>query len=166
MKDRRIHVREDESGAHYYATDRMPPSLPPVPVRDLANAWDAARDAAAAQHWGPPRFFRFAGTDDRPVEMALTDGDARCWASAIDATTGLDTTRGMSLLIRLLALIDLMSRAPALRPYFSIQKGEVSLHPALLHLAATEILTDTAGFDAPLFQSRLAALPSALASSL
>lgn len=142
-----------------YLVDLPPEALPPVRGRDLAAAWDAARDAAAEAEWGAGRLFRFRRPDGSITDLALSDEDARCWAGAVDGTVGMQTSYGLSLCLRLLALVDLMGRAPWTAGLFRIGRTGAALHPALLSAAATAQLTPDARFDETGFRARLARLP-------
>lgn len=117
--------------------------MPAVSPVALSLAWDAARDAAAAEHWGPHRTLLF---QDGPA-MALADADAACWAEAVDRMAGLETLSGLSLCLRLLALVDLLARARWMRGLYAISAEGIELHPALLTAAATEGLDAAGRFD-------------------
>lgn len=75
-----IRVARSPDGVPAYAVPLPPETLPPVAPRDLESAWDRARDAAAAERWGPPRRLLFRREDGTPQEMLLADADAACWA--------------------------------------------------------------------------------------
>lgn len=150
-----IKVGRTRDGAVAYVVDVPPEALPPVLVRDLAAAWDAARDAAADSAWGTARLFRFRRPDGSVTDLVLSDEDARCWAGAVDGTVGMKTSYGLSLCLRLLALVDLMARASWMRSLFRIGRAGTALHPALLAAAATAPLTPDARFDETGFRRRL-----------
>ena len=145
-----------------YLVDLPPEALPPVLGRDLAAAWDAARDAASDAAWGAARLFRFRQPDGSVTDLALSDEDARCWAGAVDLTVGMQTSYGLSLCLRLLALVDLLARAPWTAALFQIGRTGTALHPDLLSTAATAQLTAEARFDETGFRARLAHLPRAI----
>jgi hypothetical protein len=105
-------VAQAQGGVLTYLIAAAPENLPPVRSADLAAAWEAARDAACGAEWGYPRLFRFQQEDGGTLDVALVDEDACCWARAVDQTTGMQTTYGLSLCLRLLALVDLLARAP------------------------------------------------------
>ncbi len=151
-----IHIRGGPGGSITYLVDLPPEALPTVYKRDLELAWDAARDAALADHWGLVRAFRFNRPDGSHTDLALADRDASCWVGAVDRTVGLATTRGLSLCLRLLALVDLLARAPWARPLFRLARDGAELHPALLRAAASQPLTHDARFDEAGFRMRLA----------
>ena len=130
-------------GAVLYVIAAAPDQLPPVAKRDLEQAWEVARSGAA----GPPRRFRFAPADAAPVELLLNDPDAAAWAAAIDAVADLATPRGISLCLRLLALVTLMSRAGWLRRWFTLRRGQAEIDGALLRAAALAPLNAAGGFD-------------------
>jgi hypothetical protein len=156
----RVHASRD--GWTTYAIDAPPAALPPVSRHDLDAAWHAAREAALADRWGTTRGFRFRRADGTPLELALADHDARCWARAVDGRVGLHTRYGVSLLLRLLALVDLLARAPWTRALYRLARDGAEINPFLLSAAATAELTDEARFDEPSLRARLAphALPS------
>jgi hypothetical protein len=163
---RAIHVQHRADGALTYLIDMAPDALPPVRGRDLAAAWDAARDAATAEAWGAPRFFRFRHPDAGTLDLALADPDASCWAAAVDRSVGLGSTLGMSLCLRLLALVDLLANARWATTLFALRRDGAEIDPALLHAAATLPLTRDARFDetrlrASVAQGRLTAPPPA-----
>jgi hypothetical protein len=135
-----IRVARDQDGALHYAIPGRPEDMPPVLPHALSHAWDVARAAAAAEHWGSHRTLLF---QDGPV-LALADADAACWADAVDRLARLDTFSGLALCLRLLALVDLLGRARWMSGLFSIARDGIELHPALLAAAATQGL-DAAG---------------------
>ena len=141
-------------GRCLYDVDAPPSRLPPVARRDLDRAWHEARQAALAGRPGAPRGFTFRRPEGGDLSLALTDRDARCWAAAVERRAGLSTRAGISLLLRLLALVDLLARAPWLQ---HIPRGSdgADLPVALLAAAATVDLTDDARFDETALQSRL-----------
>ena len=153
-----IHVATTQDGTLTYLVDTAPDALPPVRSGDLAAAWDAAREAASGSVWGLPRLFRFLQADGSTLDLALADEDACCWAEAVDHTTGIQTAYGLSLCLRLLALVDLLSRAPWTGEFCRIGRAGAALDPALLRAAATAPLTSQAGFDETVFRARLSRL--------
>jgi hypothetical protein len=138
-----IRVACAPDGALHYAIPCPPERMPAVAPLALSEAWEAARVAAAAERWGPHRTLVFR---DGPV-MALADADAACWAEAVDRLAGLETLAGLSLCLRLLALVDLLSRARWMTGMFAISADGIELHPALLTAAATEGLDAAGRFD-------------------
>ena len=134
-------------GVLTYLVDRPPEALPPVSSRDLLAAWETARDAAADACWGAARLFRFRRGDGSFTDLALADPDACCWASAVDGTTGMHSAYGLSLCLRLLALVDLLAHAAWTRGLVSLRPGGTDLHPALVRAAAHSPLTAEARFD-------------------
>jgi hypothetical protein len=102
------------------------------------------------------RAFRFNRPDGSHTDLALADRDAGCWVGAVDRSVGLATTRGLSLCLRLLALIDLLAHAAWARPLFHLARDGAEFHPALLRTAASQPLTQDARFDEAGFRSRLA----------
>jgi hypothetical protein len=145
-------------GSLVYSIDLPPGALPPVVNRDLARAWAAARDAADASVWGTPRGFRFRSTDGEMSDVILADADAACWADAVDRRFSLHTSYGLSLCLRLLALVELLSRARQLSMFCSFHPDGAELHPALLSLAAQAPLSPELRFDATHFQASLGRL--------
>lgn len=92
------------------------------------------------------------------MELALHDRDARCWAGAVEITTGLQTLYGLSLCLRLLALVDLLTRARWADGLCKMRRGGAELHPALLRTAASAELTNDGRFDETRFRAGLNAL--------
>ena len=142
-----IHVTRHAAGLTYFVA-ASPAALPPVLLRDLLGAWDSARQAAldgpAAWEW---RAFSFARPDGGTTDVALADRDAQCWAQAVDRRQDLSSMYGLSVCLRLLALIDLLAHTPWARERVRLGGGAADLDPALLRLAAGAKLTDEAGFD-------------------
>jgi hypothetical protein len=162
-----VRVVRAGDGTLTYLIAAAPERLPPVRSRDLAAAWEIAREAASGCEWGLPRLFRFLDEDGTILDMALADEDACCWAEAVDHTTGMHTTYGLSLCLRLLALVDLLARAPWAGAHCRIRRTGAALDPQLLRTAATAPLTKGAGFDETSFRTRLGpcAAPAALTAS-
>jgi hypothetical protein len=158
---RSVQVGVGPQGALTYALDFTPQQTPSVQRADLARAWDAARAAAAAMRWGVARALLFQGADAAPTQLAIADRDARCWAGAVDALLGLDHVYGMAVCLRLLALVDLLARAPWLAGLYALRGGEAEFHPALLAAAATCALDDAAQLDEAEMRDRLAMLAPA-----
>jgi hypothetical protein len=156
----RVLAGEAADGTLTYLVDRPPAELPSVLPRDLLAAWDAARDGADGGRWGERRAFRFrrgGGWSD----LLLADADACCWAAAVDRVAGLGTPYGLSLCLRLLALIELLGRSAWAGGLFDIAAGGTALHPALLRLAAEARLMDDGRFNEQAFRRGLASLPGA-----
>jgi hypothetical protein len=152
-----VRVNAIAGGALTYVVDAPPEALPPVRGRDLERAWYAARDAAMAEHWGAARGFRFRRADGSFTDLALADRDACCWAAAVDSIAGLSSAYGLSLCLRLLALVDLLAHARWATPLCRLARDGAELHPSLLRAAAATPLTAEARFDEGGFRSRLAA---------
>jgi hypothetical protein len=150
-----IRIGAGPDGSLTYLVDVPPEALPAVTRRDLERAWYAARDAALAQDWGVVRGFRFNRPDGSHTDLALADRDARCWVGAIDSTVGIGNSQGLSLCLRLLALIDLLAHASWTRPLFHLARDGAEFHPALLRTAASQPLTADARFDETGFRLRL-----------
>ena len=154
-----LHVGQSLDGTLTYVIDRAPADLPPVRGRDLAAAWDAARAAAIGAMWGAARRFCFRDEQGRITELALNDRDARCWAGAVELTTGLQTLYGLSLCLRLLALVDLLATARWAQPLCHVRRNGAELHPSLLRAAAEAELTNDARFDETRIRAGLKILP-------
>lgn len=153
----------DAVGTRLYLVAMPPETLPPVRKRDVELAWDAAHMAARDGRWGEPIGLRFTRADGSHAEMLLADANAACWAAAVDRMMGLGTITGMSLCLRLLALVDLMARARWLDGLHRMRHGAAELDIALLRLAAAAPLTREGGFDDAYFHGRL--FPLALAQA-
>ena len=139
-----ITVGETRAGCLTYRVGLGVEQLPPVAGRELQNAWDAA--------WGVARLFRFERPDvgdepAEPVDLVLADPDACAWAGAIDAREGLGNPRGLSLCLRLLALVELIGRAAWASALCRIRPEGAELHPALLDAAARLPLTREGRLD-------------------
>jgi hypothetical protein len=74
---------------------------------------------------------------------------------AIDRAFGLETLTGLSLCLRLLALIEVLTRAARLEPFFDVTPAGVDLHPSLLAAAAALPLNPAARFDEAMLMARL-----------
>jgi hypothetical protein len=154
-----VRVGAGPGGSVTYLVDAPPESLPPVCSRDLERAWHAAREAAIAQAWGVLRSFRFRRADGSHTDLALADRDASCWAGAVDGTIGIGTGYGLSVCLRLLALVELLARASWAAPLLRLERDGAELHPSLLRAAASTPLTAEAHFDEARFRTNLPGLP-------
>jgi hypothetical protein len=153
---RSIRVARTEAGAIAYIVPVSPERLPVVSPGDLLCAWNVARHGAVQRQWGAPRFLRFSqGSGKEPTEIAIADPDAGAWAEAIDRAFGLDTLTGLSLCLRLLALVEVLTRAARLEPFFDVTPAGVDLHPSLLAAAAALPLDPAARFDEAVLMERL-----------
>ena len=161
---RAVRVEACADGALLYLVALPPEALPPVRARDLAAAWDAARSAALAERWGAARLFRFRRADGSALDLALGDADAACWAGAVDHTVGMGHAYGLSLCLRLLALVDLLARARWAGALVALRRDGTTLPPALLTAAATLRLTPEGRFDEPAMRRQLAPRRAALAA--
>jgi len=119
------------------------PALPPVTKRDMEQAWELAQTATLNPQ---ARRIRFSHPKTPPLDLQLTDTDAASWATAIDRVKNLSTAHGLSVFLRLLALVDLMATAPSLRAWFTLTRAGLEIHPALLQAAALSPLTPTGAF--------------------
>lgn len=151
-----ITLSTTEEGAILYLVAHAPAELPAVLTRDLLRAWEFSRDGARARRGGPARAFRFlAGAGGAPTDLALTDRDARCWARAIDAIQPMSTSYGLSLCLRLLALVALLAENGWTDAYARVRPGATELDPRLLRLAAEHALDADARFDQEAFRAAL-----------
>jgi hypothetical protein len=130
-----------------YRVTLPPEALPPVTIRALERAWDEARAAALSQAAATHRCFRFLGPDGTVADFDLDDRDARCWAGAVDRVAGLATLGGISLCLRLLALVDLLATSPWAVGLMTLPRDGARLDRALLRAAARAALTEEARFD-------------------
>jgi hypothetical protein len=158
-----VQVGANSDGTLTYLVALPPEELPPVHGRDLERAWYAAREAALAQRWGVTRGFRFRREDGSYADLALADRDACCWAGAVDMTIGMRSSYGLSVCLRLLALVDLLARVPWANALCSLQRDGAELDPLLLRAAANTPLTQDARFDEAGFRVRLARFAFGLA---
>jgi hypothetical protein len=150
-----VRVGTGPDGSLTYQVSMPPEVLPPVRGRDLEQAWYAARNAALDQRWGVVRGFRFARPDGSHTELALADRDACCWVAGVDLAFGIGNAHGLSVCLRLLALIDLLAHASWARPMLHIARDGAEMHPALLRIAAIHPLTEHGRFDETGFRTRL-----------
>jgi hypothetical protein len=135
-------------GEVLYLVPFAPPELPSVSRRHLEQAWEAARGAALATLPGKAariHGFRFSAGGP-PLDLLLTDRDAGSWTGGVDRIADLSTAYGISLCLRLLALVSLMASADWTRPWFSLERGGAKIHPALLQAASLAPLTPTGSF--------------------
>lgn len=143
-----VRVAEAPDGALTYLVAVPPERLPPVAPGDLLAAWTLARHAAALRRWGRSRVLLFRrAQDDAPTRISIADRDAGAWAEAIDAAIGLNTLPGLALCLRLLALVEVLTRAEWLAALFEVTPTGIDLHPSLLAAAATMPLDGAAQFD-------------------
>jgi hypothetical protein len=160
---RPVEVGAAEDGTLTYLINFEPSELPAVRAADILRAWTLSREAAHRAASGVGRAFRFRRSDGGWTDFALRDRDALCWAGAVDRTLGMETSYGLAVCLRLLALIDLLARA-SWAPVVIDLSREAELDPALLRLAAESRLTDEACFDEHGFKQTLRIHP-ALAGS-
>jgi hypothetical protein len=122
----------------------LPSALPCVTRRDLEAAWEAA---GALPPSPPLRCFQFVSPSGPPVELVLEDQDAAAWAAAVERSAGLESAQGISVCLRLLALVALMAQGGWVRDWFSRTGGGIDIRPELFAAAARTRLTDFGGFD-------------------
>ncbi len=151
-----VGVAAAADGTLLHALPLAPEALPPVEATALRSAWDAARRAAAAEAPGPPRALLFLGPDGTRRDLLLADAEARCWALAVERLARLDTTAGVALLVRLLALVDLLARVRFLDPLFDVSAAGTVFHPSLLAAAARQPLDQAGRFDAAAWRAAFA----------
>lgn len=155
-----VQVRATPDGVLTYLVDLPPEELPPVRGRDLEAAWAAATELARAARPGRARVFRFRGRGGESVDLALTDPDARCWARAVDQTVGMGHSYGLSLCLRLLALVELLGRAAWAAAWTDSRAAiRAGPHPALLSAAGAVPLTPDLRLDEHGIRARLSHLP-------
>lgn len=151
-----IRVARTAAGALAYLVPVAPERLPAVAPGELLRAWNVARHGAVERLWGVPRLLRFAAPAGRePTEIAIADPDAGAWTEAIDRAFGLETLTGLSLCLRLLALVEVLTRAVRLEAFFDVTPTGVDLHPSLVTAAATLPLDPAARFDEAALMDRL-----------
>jgi hypothetical protein len=156
-----VRVARSAKGALTYAVALPPERLPAVQPNALIAAWDIAHQAATAQTRGQEREILFRRADGEATRIAIADPDAICWAEAVDRAADLSTLPGLSLCLRLLALIEVMGRASFLSGMFDVTATGVDFHPALLRTAASMPLDSGARFDAEALRRLLSrALPA------
>ncbi len=83
-------------------------------------------------------------------------GRAGLHARAVDQTVGMGHSYGLSLCLRLLALVELLGRAACAGGRTAIGAGP---HPALLSAAGAVPLTPDLHLDEPVIRARLSHLP-------
>ena len=74
----------------------------------------------------------------------------------MDGTVGMGSSYGLSLCLRLLALVDLLATARWASHLFSLRRDGAEIEPSLLHAAATLPLTRDARFDEIGFRANVA----------
>ncbi len=129
-----------------------PGDLPCVMRRDLERAWESASAVAAS---GAPRRFRFETQEGAPLELRVADADAAAWVAAVERGIGLSNLYGVSVCLRLLALVALMAQAAWARDWFSFERGGTAIRPELWRAAALARLNATGGFDETALQALL-----------
>ena len=147
-----IFLDRAEGGTLFYRVALDPSELPPVRPRDLETAWHVAREAAllASDRTSPPpvRAFRFGGAaEGGGTDLVLADPDALTWAQALDARSRLTTRVGLSILLRLLGLVDLLAHASWTAPLCVFRRDGAALDPRLLAAAARLPLTSEGRLD-------------------
>jgi hypothetical protein len=150
-----VRVGQTADGFLAYLVEQPLEHLPAVRGRDIELAWDAARQGALSARWGAVRGFRFRRDDGGFTDLVLADRDARCWAAAVNATTGTTTAYGLSICLRLLALIDLLGSVHWAAGLLRLDRDGATLHPSVLRAAACTPLTPDARFNETRFRERL-----------
>jgi hypothetical protein len=159
-----VEVMEYGGDRLLYRVTLPPDGMPPVPVRALEAALDEARAAARDDGDRRHRSFRFLGRDGSVADFDIEDRDALIWAAAVDRRAGLETLGGMSLCLRLLALVHLLATAPWASRYFKAETGS-RIDRDLLRAAARADLTEEARFDEASFCRNLPAPPTGSAGA-
>lgn len=111
----------------------------------MEAAWDAAQAGGAPAP--PVRKFCFVAPAGAPVELVVADRDAAAWVAAVERRAGLSTPYGVSVCMRLLALVALMAQAEWAREWFGLGRGGAEIRPELLRAAALAQLEENGGFD-------------------
>ncbi len=117
-------------------------ALPCVTKRDMELAWEVAQAAGVAAGVARIKFVA-----EPPVELVLEDRDAAAWVAALERRIGLSTAYGVSVCLRLLALVAVMAQAGWARDWFALAQGGGEIRPELLQAAALAPLNETGGFD-------------------
>jgi hypothetical protein len=73
----------------------------------------------------------------------------------VDATADMSRPYGLALCLRLLALVDLLGRAPWAATLFQLKRDGATLHPEALRAAASAPLTAQGRFDDIALRERL-----------
>ncbi len=148
-RDAPISLGATRAGALLYRVALDPSELPSVRARDLEAAWHGAREAAIASRTGASALaFRFAPRDGGPgTDLVLADVDALCWAASVDAHARLTTRFGLSVLLRLLGLVDLIARAGWAASLCVFRGDGADLDRRLLEAAARLPLTSDGRLD-------------------
>jgi hypothetical protein len=117
--------------------------------KDLDHALDQARAAALLRKAGPACAFRFRASGGGTTEVAIVDPDARCWAAAVAATTGLGSAYAVALCLRVLGVIDLIAGAGAAARARITRRGRgvCTIDRALLDAAAFGPITADGRLD-------------------
>ena len=139
----RVDRGDGPGGEIRLALSEPPSALPCVTKRDLEQAWEIAQ-AGGVPAMGAPRI-RFAAQP--PVELVLEDRDAAAWVSAVERGIGLSSAYGVSVCLRLLALVALMAQAGWVRDWFALGRAGTEIRPELLRAAALVRLNESGGFD-------------------
>jgi hypothetical protein len=139
-----ILTRTGPAGEILHLIPHPPASLPAVTKRDLEQAWEAA--SARSEDFGPARGFCFSRPGAEPLNLMLNDPDAANWAAAIGRAKDLETAHGISVCLRLMALVELMGSSGWARPWLNFRREGLEIHPALWQAAALAPLTETGGF--------------------
>ncbi|GAB0113302.1 hypothetical protein [Acidisoma sp. C75] len=150
-----VEVLDPGAGPVLYRVAVPPAEMPPVPVHALEGALDAARSAARQGGETRPRRFRFAAPGGAVADFTISDRDARFWAQAVDRTADLGTLGGLSLCLRLLALVDLLGTAPWAARYLRASPDGPRMDRGLLRAAARTNLTEEARFNEASFRRNL-----------
>jgi hypothetical protein len=118
-------------------------ALPCVTKRDMEQAWEVAQAGGVAA----VGVARIKFVAEPPVELVLEDRDAAAWVAALERRIGLSTAYGVSVCLRLLALVSVMAQAGWARDWFALAHGGAEIRPELLQAAALAPLNEAGGFD-------------------
>jgi hypothetical protein len=130
-------------GGVLHVLTRPASALPPVAKRDLEQAWEVAQGVRVSAP--AARSFRFG--PEPAVELRVGDRDAASWVAAVEGSIGLATPHGVSVCLRLLALVALMAQARWARGWFALERNGANIRSELWQAAALAPLNDAGGFD-------------------
>lgn len=147
-------------GTLTYLMHHGPADLLPVRGRDIGAALDRARVTGQPSARVDARAFRFQKSEEDWTSITLDDADARRWAAAVDHVIGLQTSYGVSVCLRLLALVELLLRVPWARRFVAPGPHGLDVAPVLLKLAAEAQLADDGRFDEAGFHAQLHSSPA------
>lgn len=125
--------------------------LPLVGFSDIERAWNTANSVAespSSLEGSGPQGVVFQDTPTSNIHVKFDDYDALHWIWAIHKSFNLETTKGLSVCFRMLALYHLMADTQWTRPFFSFdRKNRLKIDKTLMAAAATSPLTANGLFD-------------------